>query len=122
MNHLPSSKPATSCHWQRTGLSCLFAIAVLSQMSGCMTYQERMEEIRLTQQIEIDRQEALARQRREAEEHRRQEAYARWFNSLSPEQQIAITVEKEKSQRVKDQVQGELFGKAIEGISNVLAP
>lgn len=87
-----------------------------------MTYQERMEEIRLTQQIEIDRQEALARQRREAEEHRRQEAYTRWFNSLSAEQQIAITVEKEKSQRVKDQVQGELFGKVIEGVSNVLAP
>lgn len=115
------SKTVASKRWHRLGITCLLAITTISLIPGCMSYKERMEQVRLAQQIEIERQEAEARQRREAEERRQQEAYAQWFNSLNREQQMVITVEKEKSKRVQEQAQGEVLRSIIDGVSNVMS-
>jgi hypothetical protein len=111
-----------SLSWKARGKACLITVVLIAALPGCISAQARREQLQMAQQQEAQRKAEETRQRRAAEEQRKQEAYAQWFYSLSREQQVQVTVEKERTHRAQQQQQADMMNAIIEGVGNAMAP
>lgn len=95
-------------------------VGVAAKVAENMDAAQKEEEAR----IKAEEQRRIAEEQSrlaEAERLRKQEAYDRWFAGLTKDQQVQVTVEKEKTQRAQQQQQSDLLGAGIKAAGQIMA-